>query len=120
MSDQDIERDGEDVDTDELMTRVARELGRNAQVEVVFGEPVERGDVTVIPVATASLGLGGSTGAAASPGGIGAGLRVTPVGYIEIANGTAQFRRVLPTWAFVTIAVSLGAMLGLLLFSQGD
>jgi uncharacterized spore protein YtfJ len=111
------------VETDELIAKLARELGRNARAEVVFGEPVERDDVTVIPVATASLGLGGGSGtrqASDHACGIGAGLHVTPLGYIELAGGRARFRRILAPWAFVSIAaLGIGALAGLLLLEHG-
>jgi len=111
-----------DTETQELIEKVAYELGRNARVEVVFGEPVERDGITVIPVAAASLGLGGGSRPRKESGegdGIGAGMRVSPVGYIEVGDGWARYRRILPTWAFVSITLGLGAFAGLLLFGRG-
>jgi uncharacterized spore protein YtfJ len=96
----------------ELITKLAQELGRNGRAEAVFGEPVERDGVTVIPVAKASWGLGAGRGA---KHGLGAGLKVTPTGYIEIAGGRTRFRRVLVSWAFVTVALGIGTLAYLLL-----
>ncbi|MCP4205361.1 MAG: hypothetical protein GY769_25905 [bacterium] len=108
-----------DIETEELIEKVAHELGGNARADVVFGKPVERDDVTVIPVAVASLGLGDGRGlgkGSQEGAGIGAGMRVSPVGYIEAGQGRVRFRRILPTWAFVSIALGIGAFAGLLLF----
>ena len=110
-----------DIETRELIERVADELGRHARAEAVFGEPVERDGITVIPVAAASIGLGGGGGPAQESGevgGVGAGIRLSPVGYIELGAGRARYRRILPTWAFVSIALGLGAFAGLLLFGR--
>src|SRR3954468_16193620 len=42
----------------ELMDRMASKLGGKASVSAVYGDPIERGGVTVIPVARVSLGFG--------------------------------------------------------------
>jgi uncharacterized spore protein YtfJ len=72
----------------------------------VFGSPIEREGVTVIPVAKARWGMGGGLNAArrgehsqaageATPrtgiGGGGAAM-VKPLGFIEVAGGTTRFR----------------------------
>src|SRR5690606_34414305 len=52
---------------------LAERVGTTARVETVFGEPVERDGVTVIPVARARWGFGGGTGARSGEEGEGAG-----------------------------------------------
>lgn len=85
---------------DELLQRIGQTVGDNAKVSTVFGEPVEREGITVIPVAKARFGFGGGGGGGArageegSGGGGGGGALVSPVGYIEVSDGTAQFRRI--------------------------
>jgi uncharacterized spore protein YtfJ len=85
---------------DALLERVGDAVGGRATVSSVFGEPVERDGITVIPVARARFGFGGGGGAgpgegdAGSGGGGGGGALVSPVGYIEVRDGTAQFRRI--------------------------
>ena len=84
----------------ELLERIGRTVGRQAQVSAVFGEPVEREGLTVIPVAKARFGFGGGggsgTGAAeGSGGGGGGGGAVSPVGFIEVRDGSAEFKRIL-------------------------
>ena len=71
-------------------------IGLSARASAIFGEPVEREGVTVIPVAKASWGFGGGSGGAApsqGSGGGGGGV-VTPIGFIEVRNGEARFVRV--------------------------
>jgi len=43
----------------ELLERIGQTVGRRAQASAVFGEPVQREVVTVIPVAKARFGFGG-------------------------------------------------------------
>jgi uncharacterized spore protein YtfJ len=80
-----------------LLERLAERLGGRASVSNVFGEPVTRGDVTVIPVARVTIGLGGGSGrergAAKSGEGLGAGggVLARPAGFIEIRDGKAVF-----------------------------
>jgi uncharacterized spore protein YtfJ len=73
-----------------------QDLG-NARAAHIFGEAVERDDVTVIPVARARCGLGGGGGkkglASRSEGmGGGGGVIVEPVGFIEMKGGEARYR----------------------------
>ena len=85
---------------DELLQRIGQAVGDKAKASTVFGEPVERDGITVIPVAKARFGFGGGGGAGAhggeegSGGGGGGGAFVSPVGYIEVRDGTARFKRI--------------------------
>ena len=84
---------------DELLQRIGRTVGDGAKVSTVFGEPIEREGITVIPVARARFGFGGGGGGAYEPdggsgGGGGGGGMVSPVGYIEVRNGMAEFKRI--------------------------
>ena len=85
---------------DELLKRIGQTVGDKAKASTVFGEPVERAGVTVIPVAKARFAFGGGGGEGArggqegSGGGGGGGALVSPVGYIELREGKAQFRRI--------------------------
>jgi len=77
--------------------RIAEKLGASVRTSKVFGDPVERGDVTVIPVARARWGFGGGGGRSQddqSGTGGGGGATMSPVGYIEIrGDGTTRFKR---------------------------
>lgn len=124
----------------QFVTQVAEAIGRTASVETVFGEPVHRGEVTVIPVARIAWGFGGGGGPSrlgrgdggdperpgasrmgrfwgAMPrrqGGGGGGARMQPMGYIVIRDGDAQFRpiRWMPSLAIGLIGFLVGARLG--------
>ncbi|MEE1795579.1 spore germination protein GerW family protein [Streptomyces sp. BE308] len=96
-----------------LLERVAARLGGRAAVSAVFGEPVVREDVTVIPVASARFGFGGGAtqedgdGRSNEGGGGGGGATARPLGFIEISKGTAVYRPIRPPWADTVIPVAL-------------
>lgn len=80
-----------------LVERLARYFGTSINAQTIYGTPVEKDGVTVIPVARAQYGFGGGGGektGAGEGGGGGGGVNLVPVGYIEIAAGKAQFRRI--------------------------
>jgi uncharacterized spore protein YtfJ len=60
-------------------------------VRRVYGDPIEQGDVTVIPAA-AVAGGGGGGGDNAENGGGGFGLRARPVGAYVIKDGEVMWR----------------------------
>jgi uncharacterized spore protein YtfJ len=80
----------------EFIERLAERVGVRAQASAVFGEPVERGGVTVIPVAKATWGVGGGSGEKAGEKGMGGGggISVSPLGYIEVRETGAEFKRI--------------------------
>jgi uncharacterized spore protein YtfJ len=103
---------------DELLQRIGQAVGDKAKVSAVFGEPVERGGVTVIPVAKARFGFGGGGGAGGregqegSGGGGGGGALVSPVGFIELRDGAATFKRITgPTDLLAVVAAAALAAL---------
>ena len=79
-----------------VLDRLTSQLSSHAKVQAIFGEPVERDGITVIPVARVRWGVGGGGGAgpAGSGSGGGGGVTAEPVGYIEIASAGAVFRPV--------------------------
>lgn len=86
---------------DRFISAMAEKLGAVAQAATVFGQPVERDGITVIPVAKARWGFGGGagqrrekegSGTQEDGAGGGGGVQVTPVGFIEIKNHEANFR----------------------------
>ena len=84
----------------QLLERIGKAVGERAQVSAIFGEPVERERLTVIPVAKMRFGFGGGGGSGShegdegSGGGGGGGGLVSPVGYIEVRDEGAQFKRI--------------------------
>ena len=64
-------------------------------VQRVFGDPIERDGVTVIPVANVMGGAGGGSGDSpeqGSGGGVGYGVRATPAGVYVIRDGTVDWQ----------------------------
>ena len=103
-----------------LLERLAERLGGRAGAAAVYGTPVERDGVTVIPVAKVTWGLGvrgatKTTSEDSEPRG-GSGVMVAPLGYIEIARGEARFRPIrdpMMLWGVgsLIMAAGLGAWL---------
>jgi uncharacterized spore protein YtfJ len=83
-----------------VVERLAERLG-SADARTVYGAPIERDGTTIIPVARIRYGFGGGSGVKASEGhrggGAGGGANIAPVGYIELRNGVARFRRIRAT-----------------------
>ncbi len=85
---------------DQVAATLAERVGSRAGVSAIFGEPVERDGVTVIPVGRVRWGFGGGGGGGAGRGsgemegegsGGGGGAVAAPVGYIQISGGTARY-----------------------------
>ncbi len=112
----------------DLLERIGQTVGQSAQVSTIFGEPVEREGVTVIPVAKARFGFGGGGGSGTREGneglggGGGGGSVVSPVGYIELHDRSAEFKRIsTPTDVLALVAAaSLGALTVKRLLELGD
>jgi uncharacterized spore protein YtfJ len=107
---------------EQVLDRLAQRIGGRASAEAVFGAPVERGDVTVIPVAKVRWGFGGGSGFGRSPegqemgqgSGGGGGVSAVPLGYIELRAGHAAFKPIKDPailWAIppVILAAALAA-----------
>jgi hypothetical protein len=105
-----------------VLRELADRVGASAGAAAVFGAPVERDGVTVIPVARSRWGFGAGGGTGTGPQGAGggqgggAGGSATPIGFIELKGGQATFRPIHiqpPLWAIalVILAGGLNAML---------
>jgi uncharacterized spore protein YtfJ len=77
-----------------LLEHLVSQVGGYARVQAVFGDPVERDGVIVVPVARVRWGVGGGGGSApeGSGSGGGGGVAADPIGYIEITPAGATFR----------------------------
>jgi uncharacterized spore protein YtfJ len=98
-----------------LVDRLAERMGAQARASTIYGEPIERGGVTVIPVARAMWGFGGGAGNRSTQetgSGGGGGMLLTPVGYIEISNGQTRYRPIFGTGllAFWGMTLALGSL----------
>jgi uncharacterized spore protein YtfJ len=123
---------------DGFVERMAERIGAKASVRAVFGDPIERGGITIIPVARVRWGFGGGAGhgpmavgpgnasgtaptatasdeamSAAGSGG-GGGVSADPVGYLEIGPDGATFRPIvspMPSPGFILAAGATAAIL---------
>ena len=112
---------------DAMLRELAERVGGSARAEAIFGEPVERGGVTVLPVAKLRWGLGGGSRPesrephepreAGAGSGAGAGMTLKPVGYVEIRDGETRFRPIVDP-AAVFGAAAGGALLAFLLLRR--
>lgn len=99
-------REAEAGAADDRFSKLVEALGGTASAQAVFGAPVERDGVTIVPVARVRYGVGGGGGR--GPGrrkrdigngeqvgyGQGGGLQAAPVGYIELRDGRASYKRI--------------------------
>jgi uncharacterized spore protein YtfJ len=108
-----------------LLDRLANRVGLHARASAVYGEPVERGDLTVIPVAKVRAGFGGGTGSMPAAGGEGdnlsegggggGGFIASPLGFIEVRESGATFRRIEDPVAYWPLALAGGVATWLVL-----
>jgi uncharacterized spore protein YtfJ len=99
-----------------FLDRLANELA--GSVCSVFGPAVERGGVTVIPVAKARWGMGGSSARQKRDGevtpqmgvGAGGGAIVKPMGFIEVTEGRSRFRPIVDPGLVALTAIATGAI----------
>src|SRR5688572_2161294 len=84
-----------------LIEAAGERMGATLGAKAVFGAPVKRGDVTVIPVARAAWGFGAGGGVSeteggepATGGGGGGGGAAVPMGYIEVTDQGVSFQRI--------------------------
>lgn len=102
---------------DDFVSSLASRIGMRASASAVFGDAVTRDEVTVIPVAKVRWGFGGGAGsdggrdkdgnrATEEGSGGGGGVMASPLGYIEIRDGEAVFRRIKDVSAYVPIILA--------------
>ena len=87
-----------------IAEELAKTIGAQTRAEAIFGQPVTREHVTIIPVARAVGGFGAGSGSGGgterSEAGVGAGFGtgggggfvISPVGMIEITPDGARFQ----------------------------
>jgi len=110
------------MDAKDVIKEVTEKIQKNANVKAVFGEPHEKGNRTVIPVARVSIcGFGGSGSDKSNEDevkqekskgkGMGFGLHVkaVPVGYIEIDDEGAHFEEIIEQKRIIMAKFALGA-----------
>jgi hypothetical protein len=98
-----------------VIERLADRLAKT-DAQTVYGNPIERDGLTIIPVAKVRYGFGGGTGRKQAAGqegtGAGGGVNVTPVGFIEMGKDGVRFRRIRTTPpALLALGIGLGVWL---------
>jgi uncharacterized spore protein YtfJ len=131
---------------DAFVERIAERVGSKASVRAVFGDPIERAGLTVIPVAKVRWGFGGGSGTgpiAVGPGrpgaspfsdvadapatgrdqatgsgtGAGGGVTADPIGWLEIGPDGASFQSISSPMPSPAFLLAAGATAALLLRS---
>ena len=105
-----------------FMERIAETLDGAARSSTVYGDPVERDGVTVIPVAKVQYGFGGGGGEGKGHAGDhgegaggGGGVVAKPIGYIEMKNGESTFRPIHDRTS-LALLIAAGGVAGMLTF----
>ena len=112
-----------------MLDMLARRVGLRVGASTAFGTPVERDGVTVIPVAKVRWGFGGGWGRGiddredadgsaddmSEGSGGGAGGIASPLGFIEIRDGEATFRRIHDPGSAVPVILASGFIAWLVL-----
>jgi uncharacterized spore protein YtfJ len=75
------------VNVQEILTKAQDTVN----VTRVYGMPIEKDGLTIIPAASVSGGGGGGGGPAESGGGVGYGMRARPVGAFVIKDGNVRW-----------------------------
>ena len=104
-----------------FIERLADRIGASMRASAVFGQPVERGGITVIPVARATWGFGGGSGGEAGKEGAGGGGGgfVAPLGYIEVRESGARFKRIRDPRLIAAVLVAAIGVAGLAMQAAG-
>ena len=107
--------------TDRLIERIVERFGGQTGVQALFGQPVERGQSTVVPVGRVRWLFGAGSGSAPIPGadrsgdgsGGGGAAVADPVGFIEMGPSGVRFRPIvgLPPNPLAILAIGLSITL---------
>lgn len=107
--------------SDDRLQALAAKVGADAGARAVFGKPVEREGITVIPVARVRWGFGGGYGQGngdathGSGSGGGGGVQASPLGFIEMHDGTAEYKsvhdpmRLAAAWMVLPVSAAVAA-----------
>ena len=83
-----------------MLENTISKIREMVDVNSVVGDPITTGDVTIVPISKISIGLGGggsdfttkNSNQKENPfgGGVGAGVKVTPVAFLIIKEGSVR------------------------------
>ena len=104
---EEAKREAEAAAAGDRFSKLVESLGATASAQAVFGAAVEKDGVTIVPVARVRYGVGGGGGRGAARKkkhaegdqdqvgyGHGGGVQAAPVGYIELRDGQATYKRI--------------------------
>jgi uncharacterized spore protein YtfJ len=99
-----------------FVARLGEIISKNLNTSIIYGNAIERDGVSIIPVAKLRYGFGGGTGRRQDQEGQGGGggAQVLPLGYIEVSQGRAAFRRIGDPTTLIGL-VALGGFSALLI-----
>jgi uncharacterized spore protein YtfJ len=94
-----------------FLAELPEKLSLAARSIKIYGEPIERAQMTVVPVSKISYIFGGGFGRQKNQdgGGGGGSLTTSPVGYIEIKNGATRFYRIIDLQRLIPL-VTVGSL----------
>lgn len=106
-----------------LGTSILDQVLGKSNARMVYGEPVQRGDRTIIPVAriSARFGFGGGSGRtntgkgpeSGGGGGGGGSVDAKPIGYIEITEHGSEFQSIEDNTQIALAALRIGMVVAL-------
>lgn len=117
-------------ETQDRAAKPVEDLLRRLGPKAVFGEPVQAGEVTVIPVAEVRLGFGFGFGSGrttrsqaseseeGSGGGSGGAGKVVPRGYIRMAPEGTRFEPIIDPMRMAMMAFAFSGWLAFLLIRR--
>jgi uncharacterized spore protein YtfJ len=107
--------------TDRIIAHLVERFGGRTGVSSLFGEPIERGESTIVPVGRMRWLVGAGSGSASVPGtdgssdgsGGGGAAIADPIGYIEMGPDGVRFRRIveIPPNPLAVLAIGIAAAL---------
>lgn len=100
-----------------IVSGLLERIKGSAKVEVVYGEPREIGEKTIIPVAAVAYGFGagagtggpggdGASGGSGGGGGGGGAVRIHPVGVLEVTPDETRLVAVLDWTRIITTGLT--------------
>lgn len=108
----------------QFLESLSERLRSSANVETIYGKPIQAEGKTIIPVGRVAYGLGGGYGKAkggqdepVGEGG-GGGIKVSPVGVIEIHSDQTRFIPIHKTKTLALIAFFTGFVIGKLMTTK--
>ena len=81
-----------------MLENTISKIREMVDVNSVVGDPITAGDVTIVPISKISIGLGGGGSDFTTKhssnqdfgGGVGAGIKVTPVAFLIVKEGSVR------------------------------